>query len=465
MAAVSERKRLGAWYTPPELVDLIVGEVASAAFVESIGDRPLRVLDPACGDGRFLRAVADRAAALGAPTRLVGVDIDPAATERARHAVPEADVATADSLRREWDGHRFDLVIGNPPFLSQLAAATSRGGSSDLGGGPYADAAVEFLALAAQLVEPDGGRVAFVLPQSVLAARDAAEVRARFEERAEMVWSWWSDERVFDAGVFTCALAFEFGGDRSVAAGGTWSHVVTSRGSVPSLPAALDGAGTLGDRARLNANFRDEYYGMIPGVGDHGGGPPLVTSGLIDPGVNRWGETAVTFARRRFAAPRVDVDALDERMQRWATERLVPKVLVANQTRIVEAVCDPAGDWLPAVPVVAVYPLDAEPSTAWEIAALLTSPVASAWAWARSAGTGLSAGAIRLGPVMLAELPGPARSLRAAAAALQAGDVRSCGSAVVGAFGLAGREDLVGWWFDGLDRIESRRASTAAASS
>ena len=37
--------------------------------------------------------------------------------------------------------------------------------------------------------------------------------------------------------------------------------------------------------------------------------------------------------------------------------RLVPKVLVANQTRIVEAVCDPHGEWLPAVPVLGIYPI------------------------------------------------------------------------------------------------------------
>ncbi|MGI9644563.1 MAG: N-6 DNA methylase, partial [Ilumatobacteraceae bacterium] len=234
--AVSERKRLGAWYTPPDLVDLIVGEVVAPSFVRSVGDRPLRVLDPACGDGRFLRAVAERVSSLGADCRLVGVDVDRAAADRARREVDDAHVVVADALSRDWDGERFDLVIGNPPFLSQMAAATSRGGSSDLGGGPYADAAAEFLALASQLVEPDGGRVAFVLPQSILAARDAAEVRARYDERSEMVWSWWSDERVFDAGVFTCALAFEFDPTRTAPAGATWSHVVASRRSVPPLP-------------------------------------------------------------------------------------------------------------------------------------------------------------------------------------------------------------------------------------
>ena len=47
------------------------------------------------------------------------------------------------------------------------------------------------------------------------------------------------------------------------------------------------------------------------------------------------------FAKREFSAPRVDVARLDARMRAWAPRKLVPKVLVANQTRIVEAVADP----------------------------------------------------------------------------------------------------------------------------
>ena len=118
---------------------------------------------------------------------------------------------TADALATPWQDRRFDLVIGNPPYLSQMSASTTRGGASRHGGGPYADAAVEFLALAGELVDPDGGRVALVLPQSLLASRDAAAIRSSIGDRARMVWSWWSDRRVFDAQVHVCVVAFEFG--------------------------------------------------------------------------------------------------------------------------------------------------------------------------------------------------------------------------------------------------------------
>ena len=210
----------------------------------------------------------------GVRCELVGIDIDPTAVDAARAAAPRARIEQGDALRHDFSGEHFDLVIGNPPFLSQMAAATTRGGASGRSGGPYADAAVEFLALAAELVEPDGGRVAFVLPQSVLGARDARQMRASFDDRAELIWSWWTGERIFDAQVLTCALAFQFSPDnprlrhevrrtRSQkscrkrgndgqwwevggafgAGAGNWSFVVTSRRGIPDLP-ALDVAGT-----------------------------------------------------------------------------------------------------------------------------------------------------------------------------------------------------------------------------
>jgi hypothetical protein len=288
-----------------------------------------------------------------------------------------------------------------------------------------------------------------------------------------MVWSWWSGRRVFDAQVHVCVLAFEFGRAEPIERRSNWSHVVTSRQGVPTVPEVLATDGTLGDRARLNANFRDEYYGMIPAVGDHGNGPPLVTSGLVDPGRSWWGVRPITFAKQRFERPRLDLARLDDHMARWAERRLVPKVLVANQTRIVEAVCDPCGEWLPAVPVLGVYPTGAHwdddhrgpvgdlEAAAWGIAAVLTSPVASAWLWHRGAGTGLSADAIRLSPVTVAMLPWPSGDLDPAIDAIRRGDVRACGTAVDVAYGVADDSALFDWWSALLERVELRQPPLA----
>jgi mono/diheme cytochrome c family protein/SAM-dependent methyltransferase len=363
------RKERGAYPTPTWLVDLVVAATVTVA-------RPgadVVVVDPACGDGRFLAAAARRVRCLGGRPVLVGVDIDAASLAVAAGALDgeEADLRRADALDHDWPAH-VDVVVGNPPYLSQLATATTRGGASRHGGGPYADAAVEFLALAVRMLAP-GGRLGLVLPQSILASRDAAGVRAEVDGRAGIVWSWWSDEAVFDAQVRVCAIVAEVG--RPV--GRRWTDVVTVALDVPAVPPlAVDGS--LGSRARLTANFRDQYYGLVPAVVEDGAGPPLVTSGLIDPGRSAWGTRPVTFARTRFARPTVELDRLTPAMRRWADALLVPKVLVANQTKVVEAVVDGGGAWLPGVPALTARPLPGHDP--WAIAAVLTSPVASAWA-------------------------------------------------------------------------------------
>lgn len=444
MAAPTDaRKQLGAWYTPPELIGIVVDGVLDGFDVDT--DRPITVVDPACGDGRFLTAVGDRIVAAGGTPVLVGCDIDGGALD----SIPDDRVRRihADALTYDWRMFTADIVVGNPPFLSQMAAGTTRGGSSSHGGGPYADAAVEFLALATRIARPDGGRVGLVLPQSVLGARDAEPVRREVGVAASLTWSWWSaSQRHFDASVNVCAIGLQRPAVTPTPPT-AWTGVVTERLGVPTLDlATLASSGTLGDRADLNANFRDEYYALVPAVSDDADGPPLVTSGLIDPGECHWGRRPVRFAKRDFDHPRVDLGLLTGRFPAWAERKLVPKVLVANQTRIIEAVADPDGAWLPGVPVTTVTPAAGEDVR--EIAAVLTSPVASVAAWQHGAGTGLSTTSVRIGPASLAATPWPSGSLESAVAALGDGDVVGVGRAVCDAFGLRGAaaDPLISWW-------------------
>jgi len=375
------RKLLGAWYTPPALVDAVVAE---AVFPGAQS-----VLDPACGDGRFLRAT-------GLPHQ-TGVDIDPATPF-------EHD----DALRRDWRGRQFDVVVGNPPFLNQLSARTSRGGRSRFGGGPYADAAAEFLALAVRLTRP-GGRVGLVLPQSLLSARDAAGIRDAVDGAAALRWMWWSDTQMFDANVRVWAGVWEVGGEpgpvrrahgpqfRSLPAierPTTWAGLLTGGSPEPHH------GPTLGDIASFAVDFRDQYYGLVGAVGDDVDGPPLVTCGLIDPGVCHWGSRPVRFAKHTYAAPRVAVHMLSPELQRWASQRLVPKVLVANQTSVIEAVHDVRGEWLPSVPVITCTTDHPD-----RVLSVLVSDQALQWVRHHAAGSGLGVGTVRLNPRLLASIP------------------------------------------------------------
>jgi SAM-dependent methyltransferase len=416
----------------------------------------ISVLDPACGDGRFLGAAADRVAAAGGRADLHGVDVDVAAAESARRfldGVGDVDVVVGDALARDWGGDAYDVVLANPPYLNQLAAATTRGGASHRGGGPYADVAAEFLDLAVALAKPGGGRIGLILPQSILGSRDAGPVRARVEQLAEPIWSWWSPRQQFDAAVVVCAMGFErrevvgnppgASNDREP----VWTAVVTRAMGVPDLPVLTTG-GCVGDHATITANFRDEYYGLIPAVGDHATGPRLVTSGAIDPDRCSWGERPVTFNRCRYQRPRVDVSRLDEKMQRWARRLCVPKVLIANQTRVLECVLDRDGTMLPSVPVVTARPNTPGDAELSAVGAVLSSPLVSAWLWHTAAGTGLSARAIRIRPAVLAALPWPGGTLAPAIEAFEAGDLAASAGAVHAAYGIppSQGERMLRWW-------------------
>src|SRR6185436_15483438 len=122
------------------------------------------------------------------------------------------------------------------------------------------------------------------------------------------------------------------------------------------------------------------------------GGPVarLVTSGGVDLVHDLWSRRPTKFAGNRFTRPVVDLARLrrdDPVLAQWGERLLVPKLLVATQTRAVELLVDERGDMWPSVPVVAVVaPVD----DLWLLAAALASPPVSANSLRRHAGAALS---------------------------------------------------------------------------
>lgn len=406
-----DRRRQGAFYTPPELVEWVLDHALPPQGT---------VLDPACGTGHFLVAAARR---LG--VRAVhGSDLDPEAVRIARDRLHAEDPSvSADDIARQvvvadgltvWEGRRFDAVVGNPPFLGQLRTSTS--GQSDRRGlGAYTDTSAVFLHHALDLV-PDGGVVALVQPLSVLAARDAGPVREAVAERGAVTDFWCSARPVF-AGtpVLTCVPVVRVGAP-SLLGPDAWGSLAALYFGIPEASLAAD-TGSVGDLATCTADFRDQYYGLQPFVRDspdglHEGDARLVTSGLIDPAELRWGTTTTRFARQQYAAPSVDLAALraDGKLAGWAEARRVPKLLVAGQGRVIEAVADEGGAWLPSVPVVTVAPHD--PADLWWLLAVTLAPPVVAHAAARYLGTGLSPGSVKVSARQVAALPLPADTAR-----------------------------------------------------
>lgn len=462
------RRQLGAHHTPPSLARRL-----AAIALDACGPGPdALVVDPACGGGAFLVAAAELLVERGADPvhvvrhQLAGADVDPLAVATTRAALAlwagdaaaiAADVVAADGLTAWRTPGSVDVVVGNPPFRSPLASGARRG---DLGA--YTDLAGRFLVAALDLARP-GGSVLLLQPESVLTARDAAPVRAAVADRG-LAGLWVAEEPAFGASVRACALLSRPGARRvrrwrgldvrpagSTAldrAAPTWAHL---RPGAPAGSATPPDAGTVADLATAAAGFRDQFYAIAAATTDGGPGHLVVTSGLIDPGRLVWGERAARIGKRRFDRPTVDPDDLPEPIRGWVRARLAPKVLVATQTKVVEAAPDPDGMAVPLTPVVAVHPRD--DGDTWRIAAALTSPSATAWALRHFAGAGLRSDVVKLSAaqVLAVPLPTDRHAWDAAAAALAAGDVDACAAALA-----HGDDDLLAWW---QARLPSPRAA------
>jgi hypothetical protein len=336
-----------------------------------------------------------------------------------------------DALVEEWPA-AVDVVVGNPPFLSQLDADTARSRvrAEQLDAPGYVDEAALFLRASARHARE---RVALLQPESIVSVASASAIRAELGALLHDVWV--PDGMVFDdASVRVIGVLLDRRSERD--AGERWAPLLASARGVPAVD--LGAHGTLGERTTVAAGFRDEYYGLVPLVREaQSGDAPLITSGLIDAGACRWGMAPARFARAEWQAPAVDPAALPP----WAQRLRVPKVVLATQTRVIEAVVDVEGTWVPCTPVISVVPDDLD---VWHVLAVLLAPPVTAWALHESTGAALSAHAVKLSAKQVRAIPLPPEGddWHDAAAALERGDVDAAAMAMTGAYGV----DVLDWW-------------------
>lgn len=269
--------------------------------------------------------------------------------------------------------------------------------------------------------------------------------------------------------------------------GSSWAPLLAGTRGVPLV--VLDpSAGVLGDLATATSGFRQHFYALAPHLSEipHPAEPglpdpaepglphptepglphpdliPVLTTGLVDPVALLWGSRPARIAGSSWRRPGVSLGAISSEapaVADWVGDRLRPKVVVASQTRVVEAAVDVDGRFVPGVPLVSVEPLGARSEGAeevlWLIVAALSAPPVTAWAMAQAAGTARHRDALRLAARQIRTVPLPSdrSAWEAAAAELRTGrPLAEVGSVLTTAYGLDPDHPVTQWWRARLPR-------------
>jgi adenine-specific DNA methylase len=194
----SARKARGAFFTPEGLAEFL-----AAWSVRTAQDC---ILEPSCGEASLLAAAGRHLCALGGHTKLVGLDVHEPSLEVARTLLStqglKAELRGADFFD-EPSKKRFDVVIGNPPYIRYQSFSgkdRAKAQRAALAQGVrltgLANAWAAFVVHAASFLR-EGGRLALVLPASLLSVNYAAPVRRFLLGRFKSVKLVLFEERVF----------------------------------------------------------------------------------------------------------------------------------------------------------------------------------------------------------------------------------------------------------------------------
>lgn len=172
--ATSQKLR-GAYYTPPVIARFILQWGIN-------GSSDLNILEPSCGDGVFLECIANDKMLYNSVT---AVEYEEEEAMKARAiTLHDSEVVNADFHRFCLDtDKRFNLVVGNPPFIryqyynpEQQKLADEIFKRSKLKGTKLTNAWVTFVVGCSQLLT-ETGKMGFVIPSELLMVKYAQQLR------------------------------------------------------------------------------------------------------------------------------------------------------------------------------------------------------------------------------------------------------------------------------------------------
>lgn len=225
---VSQEKAGGATYTPSILADFVAQQIVEATTGEK--PRPLRVLDPAAGDGALLVSLVQK---LGPQARLEvhAFDVEGGALAIARqrlltvnkhlkfvahhkdflvHVLEKFQSPTLFSETNK-STELYDLIIANPPYVRTqiMGANVARSLADQFQLTGRVDLYHAFLVAMSRVLAPHG-IAGVIVSNRFMTTRSGASVRAAIRETFALRHAWdLGDTKLFDAAVLPAVLLME----------------------------------------------------------------------------------------------------------------------------------------------------------------------------------------------------------------------------------------------------------------
>jgi methylase of polypeptide subunit release factors len=224
---VTEEKAGGATYTPKQLADFVAERILEAIEDTSL-PQPLRILDPAVGDGELLVSLLgklrprhlERVEVYGFETDRKAINV---ATERLGKLFPKMaiDIQLLDFLEFVLEGsagahglfatksvEAFDLIIANPPYVRTqvMGAAQAQLLTRQFGLAGRVDLYHAFV-LAMGEVLKSGGTAGVIVSNRFMTTKSGAAMRRALRTNFDISHVWdLGDTKLFDAAVLPAVL-------------------------------------------------------------------------------------------------------------------------------------------------------------------------------------------------------------------------------------------------------------------
>lgn len=163
----SNKERFGQYYTPPNIVDLMV------SLIENNGV----IIEPACGPGAFLDKLPDSA---------IGIELDPS-TAHPRALIMDYFDCTI----------RANTIIGNPPYVRYQDIIDSTKSKLSKEFDNRSNLYLFFIDHSIDLLY-DNGELIFIVPRDFIKTTSSLKLNERlFKEGGFTFWKEYGDEKVF----------------------------------------------------------------------------------------------------------------------------------------------------------------------------------------------------------------------------------------------------------------------------